>query len=180
MATRRKCLGELKEYKIVGRHVPTDKVANPPLYRMRIFAPDVVSAKSRFWYFLKQLKKVKKSVGEILQCSEIHDKSPQTVKNYGLWIRYNSRSGTHNMYREYRDVTVCGAVTQCYSDMAARHRARASSIQILKAEVVVAGKCRRTHVKQFHNSKIRFPLPHRVMKSQFKSTFVAKRPSTTL
>jgi hypothetical protein len=30
-----------------------------------------------------------------------------------LWLRYDSRSGTHNMYREYRDLTTAGAVTQC-------------------------------------------------------------------
>ena len=82
-----KCLGQLKEFKIVGRHVPTDKLPNPPLYRMRIFAPDKVSAKSRFWYFMKQLRKVKKAVGEILICSEVHDKSPTVIKNFGLWIR---------------------------------------------------------------------------------------------
>lgn len=38
---------------------------------MRIFAPDVVSAKSRFWYFMKMLKKLKKTVGEIVMCSEV-------------------------------------------------------------------------------------------------------------
>ena len=175
-----KCKGYLKEFKITGRRIPTEKDANPPLYRMRIFAPGVVAAKSRFWYYMRKLKKLKKSVGEIVQCSEIYDDSPTTVKNFGVWIRYNSRSGTHNMYREYRDLTICGAVTQCYRDMAARHRARSSSIQILKVEPVAASKCRRPHVTQFHNSKIKFPLPHRVMKSQFKSTFVAKRPNTCL
>ena len=35
------------------------------------------------------------------------------------------------MYREYRDLTVSAAVTQCYRDMGARHRARAHSIQVL-------------------------------------------------
>ena len=34
------------------------------------------------------------------------------------------------MYREYRDMTVSSAVTQCYRDMGARHRARAHSIQV--------------------------------------------------
>ncbi|XP_057296332.1 60S ribosomal protein L18a-like [Hydractinia symbiolongicarpus] len=173
-----KCLGELREYKIIGRRIPSEKNPNPPLYRMRIFAPDAVSARSRFWYFMKKLKKLKKTVGEVVMCSEVFDKSPTTVKNFGVWIRYNSRSGTHNMYREYRDITVTSAVTQCYRDMAARHRARASSIQILKVEVVPSSKCRRPHVKQMHNSKMRFPLTHRVMRSQFKSTFQAKRPHT--
>ena len=35
-------------------------------------------------------------------------------------------------------------------DMAARHRARAHSIQIMRAEEIPANKCRRPHVKQFH------------------------------
>lgn len=34
------------------------------------------------------------------------------------------------MYREYRDLTVSAAVTQCYRDMGARHRARAHAIQV--------------------------------------------------
>lgn len=33
---------------------------------MRIFAPNTVVAKSRFWYFLMKLRKVKKSNGEII------------------------------------------------------------------------------------------------------------------
>lgn len=175
-----KCKGELKEFKIIGRHVPTEKIPNPPLYKMRIFAPDIVAAKSRFWYFMKMLKKLKKAVGEIVICSQIFDKSPTTVKNFGVWLRYDSRSGSHNMYREYRDVTVTGAVTQCYRDMAARHRARATSIQILKVETVPSSKCRRPQVKQMHNSKLRFPLPHRVMRSQFRTLFQANRPHTYL
>ena len=44
---------------------------------------------------------------------QISEKNPSSIKNFGIWLRYNSRSGTHNMYREYRDITVCGAVTQC-------------------------------------------------------------------
>merc|ERR1712090_82216 len=82
----------------------------------------------------------------------------------GIWLRYDSRSGTHNIYREYRDLTAAGAVTQCYRDMGARHRARTSSIQIIKVEVVPASKTRRPAVKQFHDSSIKFPLPHRVSK----------------
>jgi len=64
----------LREYKIVGRRIPTDKDKNPTLYRMRIFAPNPVSAKSRFWYFLKKLKKVKKTVGEICSCDIVSSK----------------------------------------------------------------------------------------------------------
>ena len=43
----------LQEYQVVGRHLPTESDPNPKMYRMRIFAPNDVVAKSRFWYFLR-------------------------------------------------------------------------------------------------------------------------------
>ena len=45
--------------------------------------------------------------------SQIFEKKPEQIKNFGVWLRYDSRSGTHNMYREYRDLTTAGAITQC-------------------------------------------------------------------
>ena len=36
------------------------------------------------------------------------------------------------MMTMFRDLTVSGAITQCYRDMGARHRARAHSIQIIR------------------------------------------------
>ena len=38
---------------------------------MRIFAPNTVVAKSRFWYFLTQLRKVKKANGEIVSINVV-------------------------------------------------------------------------------------------------------------
>jgi hypothetical protein len=43
----------VSEYQVVGRHLPTEADPNPKIYRMRIFAPNEVVAKSRFWYFLR-------------------------------------------------------------------------------------------------------------------------------
>ncbi|KAL1781342.1 60S ribosomal protein L18a [Sigmodon hispidus] len=123
---------------------------------MRIFAPNHVVVKSRFWYFVSQLKKMKKSSGEIVYCGQVFEKSPLCVKNFGIWLRYDSRSGTHNMYQEYWNLITAGAVTQCYRDMGARHRACAHSIQIMKVEEIAAGKCQPT-VKQLRDSKIKFP-----------------------
>ncbi|CAF4801324.1 60S ribosomal protein L18a [Pieris napi] len=173
-----KAKGELNEYEVIGRKLPSDNEPKPPLYKMRIFSPDQIVAKSRFWYFLRQLKKFKKTTGEIVSIREIPEKSPIKIKNFGIWLRYESRSGVHNMYREYRDLSVGGAVTQCYRDMGARHRARAHSIQIIKVEVIKAAACRRPQVKQFHNSRIRFPLPKRVHQYKKLNTFAYKRPST--
>merc|ERR1739838_1076216 len=103
---------------------------------MRVFAPDRVCAKSRFWYFVSKLKKMKKTSGEIVSTQLVVERKPLTIKNIGIWLRYNSRSGSHNMYREYRSTRIADAVTQAYRDMGARHRARPGSIQILKVEVI--------------------------------------------
>ena len=91
----------VKEYQVVGRHLPTDAQPTPKLYRMRIFAANEVVAKSRFWYFLRKLKKVKKANGEIIGVNVISERRPLRVKNFGIWLRYDSRSGTHNMYKEF-------------------------------------------------------------------------------
>lgn len=63
--------GRLQEYQVIGRHLPTEANPTPKLYRMRIFAPNEVVAKSRFWYFLMKLKKVKKANGEIVSLNKV-------------------------------------------------------------------------------------------------------------
>jgi len=157
----------------------------------------------------------------------------------GLTLKYNSRSGTHNMYKEYRAVSLCSAVDQVrgcpatllratllraaaaasdascpltlaslpppppphqmYAELAGRHRARFNAIQIVDTRIVPAGKralkkynpeihgdvvpegVKRPSIKQFIDSKIKFPLPHRIQRAATKSlrsTFNASRPST--
>ncbi|ELU45214.1 ribosomal l18ae/LX domain-containing protein [Rhizoctonia solani AG-1 IA] len=90
-------MGRYIEYQVIGRKLPTAAEETPKLYRMRIFAPNEVVAKSRFWYYLRQLKKVKKATGEIVSVNKvkkISEKSPLRIKNFGVWLRYDSRSGT--------------------------------------------------------------------------------------
>lgn len=171
----------MRLFQVVGRKAPTPSDENPPAYRMKIFAPNAVVAKSRYWYFMHQTRKMKKTTGEILDVVELVEKNDRYVKNYGIWIKYNSRSGTHNMYREYRDITLNGAIDTMYNDMAGRHRARFQSIQIIKTAQVKAGDCKRTTATAFHDSKIKFPLPHRILRpssKQKRSVFTCKRPNT--
>jgi large subunit ribosomal protein L18Ae len=61
----------LRQYQIVGRKTPTETEPSPQIFRMRIFAPNEVVAKSRFWYFLHQYKKMKRTTGDILGVSEV-------------------------------------------------------------------------------------------------------------
>merc|ERR1712010_156282 len=175
-----KVKGELKEYSIVGRKLPSAMDANPKLYRQQIFAPDSVAAKSRFWKFLSYYKKINKKAGEIVECKEVPERHPGCVKNFGIWVRYDSRSTTENMYREYRDTGLGGAVTQMYRDMGARHRARPGSIQVLKAKRINTTECRRPQNKAMHNFNIKFPLPRRIPSkaAQNKRRFSSVRPNT--
>ncbi|KAI4593520.1 60S ribosomal protein L20 [Pestalotiopsis sp. 9143b] len=172
-------MGRLQEYQVIGRLLPTEAIPAPKLYRMRIFAPNDVVAKSRFWYFLSKLKKVKKANGEIVSLNKIHEKHPLKVKNFGVWIRYDSRSGTHNMYKEYRELSRAAAVDSLYQDMAARHRARFGSIHILRVvELEKTEDIKRPYIKQIVSKGLTFPLPHRVPKISNKKIFSATRPST--
>merc|ERR1711990_1163722 len=70
----------LKEFQVVGRRLPGRSEGNQPkIYKMRIFARNEVVAKSRFWYFLSFLRKLRKSDGEILACREIFEQKPTTT-----------------------------------------------------------------------------------------------------
>ncbi|PWO01256.1 putative 60S large subunit ribosomal protein L20 [Tilletiopsis washingtonensis] len=170
-------MGRFTEYMVIGRHLPTEREPTPKLYRMRIFAPNATVAKSRFWYFVRQLRKMKKATGEIVACNAISEAKPLKAKNFGIWLRYNSRSGTHNMYKEYREMSRAGAVESMYQDMAARHRARFASIHILKvSEIEKTSDIRRPYIKQLITPKLRFPLPHR--RPRALGLFAAHRPAT--
>jgi large subunit ribosomal protein L18Ae len=179
----------IRQYQVVGRATPTATVKEPQVYRMRIFAKTPVQARARFWYFLHQYRHMKKTTGDILSVTEITEKNPNITKVYAIHLRYNSRSGTHNMMKEFRDTRLTGAVEQLYAEMSSRHRARATSIQIRNTAIVPgplisknpAQGAKRPSVVQMINSKIKFPITHRVHRGaskKLRSTFKASRPST--
>merc|ERR1712070_438677 len=171
-------------YQVVGRFVPNEKYSEESamckVYRMNLFAKNKVVARSRFWYFMGRLCRVKKANGQIIAVSEIFEKTPEKVKNFGIWFRYESRTGTHNAYKEYRELSLTDAVNAVYQDMAGRSRAKAAAIQILKTSELKPEECKREAVTQFHTQKIKFPLPHRIAKipKEFKTNFKASRPTT--
>jgi len=172
------------QYQVVGRYVPNSKYPedNPQckVYRMKLFAKNKVVARSRFWYFMGRLCRVKKANGQIISVSQIFEKYPDQVKNFGVWFRYESRTGTHNAYKEFRELTLTDAINAVYQDMAGRSRAKPGAIQILKTAELKPEECKRTVIKQFHSSGVKFPLPHQITKTpkEFKTTFKASRPTT--
>merc|ERR1712113_468771 len=170
----------MKQYQIVGRAAPTPKNPTPKIFRMRLFAKNAVLAKSRFWYFMKKLNKAKKSGGELLAMNELFEKNSAKVKNYGIWLRYQSRTNTHNMYKEFRDVSINGAVGRMYSEMAGRHRAQPGSIQIINTAQLPASACKRDHVLEMHKHKLKFPVVTKIplLSKKSRTTFAAQRPTT--
>ena len=61
--------------------------------------------------------------------------------------------------------------------MASRHRARFTSIHILRIEQVKDADVRRPHMKQLLEPALKFPLPHRSGRT-FRPIFAGSRPST--
>ena len=146
-------------FQVVGRFVPNQKYGEDDpqckVYRMKIFAKNKVVARSRFWYFMGRLCRVKKANGQIVSVNQvsappqrarprrllaptptarvlrrtlpaqIFEKSPEKVKNFGIWFRYDSRTGTHNAYKEYREV----ALTDAVNSLCAPHARRSARIR---------------------------------------------------
>jgi hypothetical protein len=61
------------QYQVVGRLKPSAQkgTRKSTIYKMNVFAPNTVVAKSRFWYYMSMLNRVKKANGEILQINEV-------------------------------------------------------------------------------------------------------------
>jgi len=61
---------------------------------------------------MRKLNKIKRSQGRILSVNEIFEKNLNVVKTYGIVLKYQSRTAIHNMYKEFRDTSLNGAVSQ--------------------------------------------------------------------
>lgn len=62
------------QYQVVGRLKPAAQkgTRKSTIYKMNVFAPNTVVAKSRFWYYMSMLNRVKRANGEILQINEVN------------------------------------------------------------------------------------------------------------
>ncbi|BFU18922.1 ribosomal protein L18a putative [Entamoeba histolytica] len=149
----------MKEYYITARC--TDKAHNPnEIFRSRVFAPNYVVAKSKFWMMLKKQHKVKKINAELLQCQPIFEKNPTVVKNYQIFLRYVSAGGIHNITKQYRDVTRVGAVRQMYNDLASQYRTRQDKIQLISITTVGDKAVKNPVLHQFVGHHVKFPMVH--------------------
>lgn len=159
----------MRQFYVVGRALATEENPNPTLYRMRVFARNAVLARSNFWYHMKKQHKVRKIQGEIISTSEIFEKKTGAIRNYGIVLRYLTRADTVNMYKEYRDVSLCGAVSQMYMEMSGRHSAAHNSIQIIRTSVIDNSEVKRPQIQQFTSQNIKFPKTNTLKRAPYKS-----------
>merc|ERR1712083_55458 len=147
----------IRQFWVVGRKLPSEAEPEPTCYRIRVFAKNTVLARSQFWYEMKRQNKVRKCQGEIVSVSEIFERKTNSIRNYGIVLKYLTRTGVVNMYKEYRGNTLNGAVAQMYSEMAGRHSARADSIHIIKTVVQPDKTVVRPQTVQWTKTSLKFP-----------------------
>ena len=78
------------------------------------------------------MHKFKRAAGEILKVTEVHEKNTKTVQNYGIYFHYRDRTGFRNGFKEFRDVSLNGAMTQLVCEMAGRQKINRESIQVVR------------------------------------------------
>merc|ERR1719337_721140 len=147
----------IRQFWVVGRKLPSETEPEPTCYRIRVFAKNTVIARSQFWYEMKRQNKVRKCQGEIVSVSEIFERKVNSIKNYGIVLKYLTRTGVVNMYKEYRATTLCGAVAQMYNEMAGRHSARADTIHIIKTMTLENKSVQRAGTLQYLKANLKFP-----------------------
>jgi hypothetical protein len=138
--------GRLQEYEVIGRHLPTEANPTPALYRMTIFAPNETVAKSRYWYFLRGLKKVKKATGEIVSVKTVRSKNSNDGKQRArlTWIIRSTRSTPSRSRTSVSgsDMTLVPARTTCTRSTVSCPEQMLSSLSTptwLPATVLVSG-----------------------------------------
>ena len=170
----------LQQYLVIGRPYPTKDFPNPPAVRVQVFAHDEIIAKSKFWTVAKRIARLKKAHGEILAVKHVIEPEPTRVKNYGVWLTYRSVRSSHNIYKEYRDVTTEGAIQKMYNELAGTHSTKVDDISIIKIAEIPESDLKHKSVHQFAAEGVKFPIPKqsiRAAKPSQKRIFTAKRPT---
>lgn len=170
----------LKNFEVIARPLATPIHPNPPAIRVQVFAPDEIVAKSHFWAVARHGARLKKSHGEILSVKQVLEPEPTRVKNYGVWLSYKSVRGTHNIYKEYRDITTEGAVLRLYQEMSGTHNCHPEMINIIRISEVQSGDVQHRHVEQFCEPTVKFPIAQKPIRPAHpcqKRLISKKRPT---
>jgi large subunit ribosomal protein L18Ae len=131
---------------------------------------------------MRRQLKTKAAKGQILAINQIFEARPNHVKTFGIVARYQSRTGIHNMYKEFRDITLNGAVSQLQMEMAGNHRASWDTVSVVQTAVLSKkDDIRRPKSHLFRDNKIMFPIPRTIPRAshlKYRTIFKASKPRT--
>ena len=176
------CSNRGRQFLVFGRALPTDKKPQPEVIVVKVVAPNEAVARSRFWKLNMLDHKLKRSRGEVLKVQEVHEKTKNIAKNYGVYLKYRSHTGVHNMFKEFRDVTLKGAVDQMYNEIAGNYKASAERVDIVMTTELKNDelKVRNPRCLQWVDTEnISYPLWRRSARpthSRYAHHFAKKRP----
>jgi large subunit ribosomal protein L18Ae len=188
----------IHQFLVVGRGHPTESNPTPKIFKMRIFANDAVRAKSKFWYFLKRMNKIKKTNGEILSVHEVwgcfyYRCSKEThlklklselfaLTNQSLDITPFTRNSEALALMEQLINYVTKLLT-IDSEMAGRHKAQRESLVIVRTTEIagdLSKNSKRSYTAQIVKEGIKFPQLQRKLRparKTFRTVFKATRPN---
>lgn len=124
----------VKEYKIYASSIPTKDIPSPQIFTSNIFAKNELIARSRFNRLINSEQKIKSTKSVILKIEEIIDNSELRVRNFGINIKYRSKAGVHNIYKEVRATSRCSAISNLFNSMAGTHKVTNDLIDIINIE----------------------------------------------
>merc|ERR1719384_1014042 len=154
----------IKQYEVVGRSKPTDKLPKPDVYSLRVFAQNPVQAKCLFWKHFGFLTKSKASKAELLSCKVVKEKDTDKISVYQFVIKYRSRTDWHNMVKEVRSLSMVEAARKLYVDMAGHHRTFASAMSVIMCQKIKDKDAIRPYILQYNDPDVKFKSPFKVMR----------------
>lgn len=86
------------------------------------------------------------------------------------------------MYKEFRDTSTNGAISQLYMEMSGNHRANHDTVHIIRTAVLNNKKdIRRPKSLAYRDSQLKFPVVKtisRASQKKYRTVFKASRPNT--
>ena len=171
-----------RRFLVYGRALPTESNPEPEVVVVRIFANNEAVAKSRFWKLNLRVHKLKKRDSEIIKVTELSEKNTTTAKNYGIYLRYRSNTGFHNLFKEFRATSLKEAVNQMYDEMGGNYKCSSERIQILQAHELNKEQLRLRNPRCLmwnDTETIKYPLWKRTARktdAKYETDFAANRP----
>ena len=172
-----------RQFMIYGRALPTEKKPDPKVCVAKVFAKNEAFARSKFWRLNLKDHSIKRTHGEILKIQEIHEKPTSVARNFGIFLKYRSRSGIHNLFKEFRDVSLRGAVSQMYNEMGGNYKVNSEKVTVINTVELKSDdlRIRSPRCKQWADStKIAYPLWRKTTRktnAKYNAVFASQRPA---